>query len=394
MSDMHASHLIRSLFHKAEEVGLHIQVDAMAGPRSKEAGSNLICDTSTVSSIGILGAIKQLRPAWKNQRIAMKHVRDVVPDVAIMIDYPGINIPFQRFLKKKLGVKCVYYIPPNEWLWSPTRTLSVRDHSDLVLSVFPAEFRHFQEIGASVHYVGHPLVDQAKERISKTEARSLIGIRSSGPVVVLLPASRKQEVKHVWPILAKAAARIRDRLGAGRVPTFLLPLVRPDFERDILSLAKKHGLEPEEIVLWRGDSKLALCAADVALTKSGSVNVELALLGVPQVVTYKLDETTVWIARLLGVDFEHVSLVNVIMGERIVPEYIQGDADPKAIAEAALKFLPGLRCHDLEMLNKQLNGYSRMEMELGGPGASDRVAEQVLTLCRSVVERQDTSSNT
>lgn len=382
MADIHAASLVRSLRKLARKRGVELHIDALAGKRAEEAGAKLLGDTASMSSIGLWEALPLVWPSLQLQRVVRDHVKQERPDVAVLIDYPGVNIPFQKFLKEEMKVACIYYIPPNEWMWSDSRTRSVCHYSDRILSVFPAESRHFADHGGNVGFVGHPLVDQVKDSPSKTEARMLMEIQTDGPVLVLLPASRKQEVKYVWPILARAAAIVMQGMGVEQVPTFVIPIVNVEFEERMKLIAKEVGLDLQHVVFWRGDSRVALSAADLALTKSGSVNVELALLGVPQVVAYRLDQVTANIAKLLRVEFEHVSLVNVIMGERIVPEYIQENADAQCIADAALKLLPGSRVFEPGALQKQLEGYCRLETELGGPGASDRAAEEVLALCR------------
>lgn len=381
MADIHAASLVRALHRLARERGMELQVDALAGRRTEDAGAKLIGNTASMSSIGLWEALPLVWPSLQLQKVVRDHVKRERPDVAVLLDYPGVNIPFQKFLKMDMALPCIYYIPPNEWLWSKTRTNSVCKYSDKILSVFLSELRHFQQAGGNVEFVGHPLVDQVKNAPQKREARKLLSIEGDGPVIVLLPASRKQEVKYVWPILARAAANIAQHMGNEQRLTFVISVIDDDFQERIELIAEEVGLDVKQLVFWKGDSRVALSAADLALTKSGSVNVELALLGVPQVVAYRLDRVTAQIAKLLHITFEHVSLVNVIMGEKIVPEYIQEEADPELIANAALKLLSRSTTFDPSALDKQLEGYRRLEAELGGPGASDRVAEEVLAFC-------------
>lgn len=301
----------------------------------------------------------------------------------MLIDYPGVNIPLGKFLKTTFGCQVSYYIPPNEWLFSRLRTPDIVGFSDQILSVYPAEAEYYRGAGGNVTLVGHPLVEFVERCPSRTEARAELGVPQDCCLVALLPASRKQEVRRVWPVILEAAAELRRLLlardscsrpiGAGGL-LFVIPAAT-----EAIAGALKKGLLSRGLadccLIWQGKSHVAMAASDLAITKSGSVNVELALLGVPQVVVYRVDAFSAWILRaVLRVQLPYIALVNVILNRKVVPEFVQEAAVPHSIAHSAAYLLkPGS-----EERESMLAGYNALRQHLGQTGASKQAARRVL----------------
>eukprot|EP00899_Mesostigma_viride_P008198 jgi/Mesvir1/1737/Mv21189-RA.1 len=458
--DMHAASLVRELLAAATARGIQLEVAALGGARVQAAGATLLADVTGLSSIGVLEALPLVLPSLRIQARVRSVLVDAPPDVAVLIDYPGVNIPFGRYLKEQLRVAhVIYYIPPNEWLVTGARTPTICSMADAILAVYPDEAAYFAQQGGKVHYVGHPLVDSvAAAAIPRHSARQLLRLSQEDVVVALLPASRRQEVKLLWPVMLAAAQRLQrlfaqqeqrrcvggggggsggKGLQAGWAPAspprrlvFLAPQPDGDLRARMMRVcegvdgvhcrvwgtqgegadgpggpAVGGGAGEESVTrvgLWAGNSLVVLAAADAALTKSGSVNVELALLGVPQVVAYRLDRATAWVARhLLRLRVPHICLVNLIMDERIVPEHLQEEAEPQALAKALLPLLPpqregadgGSEGGGREMVDaasertRILEGYRRFLAFLGGEGASRRAASHVLS-CLNICEAE------
>ncbi|GAQ85990.1 lipid-A-disaccharide synthase [Klebsormidium nitens] len=373
---MHATGLVHEVRKQAQAAGHEVTVCALGGGGIEEAGVTLVGDNRGLSSIGLLEALPLVLPTLRLQAQVRAFLRDQPPDLVILIDYPGVNIPFGRYLKRQYGCPVVYYVPPNEWLWNEARTPALCAISDAILCTYPREAGYFQGAGGSVQMVGHPLLDAVASKPDRPAARAALGVSAGTLVVALLPASRPQEVRHVWPVLARAAQAVQEEwASSGDCPLrFFIPVVSSDLENAIRESLQSYSIEA---TIWKGDSHTVLAAADLALTKSGTVNLELALFQVPQVVVYRIDAVTAWLARtLFHFSVPHISLVNLILEEPLVPEFIQDAARPEDVAAAAL----GLLRNQRGARDTVLDGYRRLSALLGGPGAAGRAAATILTM--------------
>eukprot|EP00850_Spirogloea_muscicola_P024241 SM000512S17819 [mRNA] locus=s512:937:4814:- [translate_table: standard] len=388
MGDKHAALLVLAVLRawRCNEAAACLEVYALGGKEVEAAGAVLIGDNSGLSSIGLAEALPLIWPSLRLQAAARAFLNEHPPDVVVLVDYPGVNIPFGRYLKKRHGCRVVYYVPPNEWLWNTSRTAAIVGMSDVILATYKGEADYYSGAGGKVVDVGHPLLDLASTSrlASRAEAREALGVPQDAKLVALFPASREQELRHVWPVVADAAA-IMQAAAAAAAPAaiehacsrgrlqFVVPVVCRGFVPALGEGLEARGLAADTI-LWEGASDIAMAAADVALAKSGSVNVELALFDVPQVVMYRLDAATAWLARaVLRVRLRHISLVNLILDEQVVPELVQEAATAAAVAEAALGLLQAGRRRDAV-----LAGYAALRPALGSPGTADRAAKHVL----------------
>lgn len=379
MGDMHGAALVRALIDAAGEEKVDIEVYALGGKRMQNAGAVMIGDNTGLSSIGLLEALPLIIPSIQIMLRTRKFLKNYPPDIVVLIDYPGINIPFGKYAKKNFGCKVIYYIPPNEWLWNTSRTGAIIDSCDAILSVYPGETEYFRKSGGHVVEVGHPLLDRCRPTRTRTQAREALGFGEKDIVILLMPASRAQELRHVWPIIASAAKLLLTRILALKSQHhvhFIVPSVVPSGDHLIKQSFDEFGLTGYAS-LWQGDTQSLMPAADLAITKSGSVNMELALHNVPQVVVYKLDKATAWIARnVFQFNVKYISLVNLILEEQVVPEFIQDDAEPVNVANAAFDLLP---LSDSRHRNIILDGgYAKLLPLLGKPGVLKRTAQYIL----------------
>eukprot|EP01018_Ginkgo_biloba_P012052 Gb_36572 [translate_table: standard] len=242
MGDMHGASLIEEILKQAEIDGKHVKVYALGGHRMKAAGAVLIGNNGGLSSIGIFEALPFVLPSLYLQTVVRHFVQKCPPDIVVLIDYPGVNIPFGKYIRKHFGCKIIYYIPPNEWLWTTIRTHSIVRISDLILSVYHGESLYYRKAGANVIDVGHPLIDNFND-MTRQEARVKLGVQEDDIVVALLPASREQELRHVWPLIASAAkylSSVSDSLR--RSIRFYIPLVLPKQIKALKESLHQYGL--------------------------------------------------------------------------------------------------------------------------------------------------------
>lgn len=373
--DLQGSALIKAL----RDADPSLRLSAVGGQRMAAAGATLLHDTTGISSMGLIEALPFILPTlWMEQKIRRFLDRDR-PDLAILIDYIGVNNRMGLRLHK-LGIPVIFYIAPQEWVWSYTPQLSsdLTTYSRLILAIFRAEADHYQQHGGAVTWVGHPMVDILAGVCDRATARQhlcqSLGWSETDRIITLVPASRPQELRLVAPQIIAAAARIQAQVGACR---FILPLARPQFRQPLAQLIQRSGLA---IQLWQGDTRLALRAADLVIAKSGTVNLETAILGVPQVVVYRLHPITYWIGKqILKIKIPFASPTNLVLMREIVPELLQAAATPERITAAALPLLT-----DTSRQQQLQADYAEMRSQLGQPGVLKRAVGEILRLLASL----------
>lgn len=280
--------------------------------------------------------------------------------LVVLVDYPGFNMRVTK-IAKRLGVPTLFYIAPQVWAWRRHRAKTLAKTADRLAVILPFEVPIFEEHGARVSFVGHPLVDHRPS----TDLEVLSGtVDADRPLLALLPGSRSQEVdRHLSPMLESAD---------------LLRRTEPELQ---VAVAQASGLPkltvPNDVATVRGGRQL-LAAADVAIVKSGTSTLEAALAGVPFVCVYRTHPVTFALAKRL-VKLKHVALANLVAGTEVVPEFIQDRFTPEAVADALRALLPADSAARATM-ETQLAG---VRSKLGTPGAAERVADLACELLPS-----------
>jgi lipid-A-disaccharide synthase len=375
--DLQGSLLIRALHAEARRRELPLQVVALGGDRMRQAGAELLADTSRLGAIGLWEALPMVLPTLRLQRRLRQWLLKHPLDGVVLIDYMGANVNLGLRLKRlHPEVPISYYIAPQEWAFrlGEGGTTRLIGFSDRILAIFPEEARFYASRGAAVTWVGHPLIDTLGQPPSRSQAREELDLPPDTPVLLLLPASRPQELRYLLPPMAAAVALLQQRLPELRV---LLPAGLAGFETALEEAMAGAGARARVVPATDADRlKPFLCAAaDVALTKSGTANLELALRGVPQVTGYRVSRPTALIARhLLRFNVPHISPVNLVLQERLVPELLQDGFNAEAIAAAVEELLSPSG----EARRRQVEGYGRLRAALGEPGVTQRAAAAIL----------------
>jgi lipid-A-disaccharide synthase len=375
--DLQGSLLIKALHLEARSRQIPLQVVALGGRRMQAAGAELLADTATMGAIGLWEVLPFVLPTLKLQRVLRRWLVETPPDGVVLIDYMGANVSLGRQVKRRHPhIPIFYYIAPQEWAFrlGERGTTQLIGFTDQILAIFPEEARFYGGRGAPVTWVGHPLIDTLGEQPSRQEARQQLGLDPDVPVLLLLPASRRQELRYLLPPMARGLALLQATNPRLEV---LVSAGQRGFEQPIAAVMAEAGVRCRIIANDEADKlKPQLCAAaDVALTKSGTANLELALRAVPQVTGYRVSRPTAFVARhLLHFNVPHISPVNLVLNERLVPELLQDGLTPEAIAAALEPLLiPG----NLER-KLQLDGYQRLRKSLGEPGVTQRAASAIL----------------
>lgn len=371
--DLQGALLVEALQRQATAAGLELEIMALGGDRMARAGATLLGNTIGIGSVGPWEALPFVLPTLKIQRQAKQYLQQHPPDLVVLIDYAGANLPLGNYIHRQMPqLPIVYYISPQMWVWWSNQ----RDIARLVgmttqiLAIFPEEARYFQAQGARVSWVGHPLVDRVQNAPSREQARAKLGIAAEELSVALIPASRRQELKYLLPAIFAAAQAIQAKLPG---VNFLIPLSLEIYRQPIEQAIQDYGLRA---TVLSGQTLEVIAAADLAITKSGTVNLEIALLNVPQVVLYRVSRVTEWLAKnILKFSITFISPPNLVANKQIVPELLQEQATPENITQAALELLL-----NSQRRQQTLADYQQLRSCLGEVGVSDRAAQEILQM--------------
>lgn len=378
--DLQGGLLIEGLKRQAKAMGEELEIVALGGDRMAAAGATLLGNTKGIGSVGLLEALPFILPTLQVQRRAKQHLRDNPPDLIVLLDYAGPNASIGEYVRQHLPqVPMIYYIAPQYWVWTAPPTLANRIFkvtdlekmlrvTDRLLAIFPEEARFFAQQGADVRWVGHPLLDRMQQAPSREAARQSLGVDPDQLAVALFPVSRRQEVSYLFPVLFEAMGQLQDKLPQIH---FLIPLSLPVYRQPIEAQLERHGIKA---TILDGRSLEAMAAADLAIAKSGTVNLEIALMEIPQLVVYRLNPATLWFARqLFKFSAPFLSPTNLVLMEPVVPELFQDEATPERIVQESLDLLL-----NAERRQEMLKNYRRMRDALGEVGVCDRAAREIL----------------
>jgi lipid-A-disaccharide synthase len=369
--DLQGSMLVKSLYQAAAQRQIDLEIVALGGDRLQEAGAKILANTAAIGSMGFIEAIPFILPTIKIQKLAKKYLQENPPDVLVLIDYPASNLALASYVKRHLPqVPVVYYIAPQDWavpmLNNATKIAQVVDK---LLAIFPAEYEYFKRQNIDAVLVGHPLLDRLKHSPDKKQARLNLGLELSDTIVTLLPASRQQEIKYLLPVMCAAAQQILQQMPEVK---FLLPVSLSNYRSTITAAVAESNLP---IQILDGKTLDAIASANLAITKSGTVNLEIALLNIPQVVIYRIHPLTAWIGRRIGFKVPLMSPANLVVDRMIVPELQQEEVTAENITREAIKLLG-----NSETQQEITAGYQEMRSLLGTTGVCDRVAAEIFKL--------------
>ena len=376
--DLQGSLLINALKTNAEKRKIELEIIALGGERMQEAGAKLISNTSSIGAIGFLEALPYVLPTLNAQAKIDNYLSSSPPDAVVLIDYMGPNIRLGLKVKKKFpNIPIIYYIAPQEWAWrlGDSGTTDLISFTDKILAIFEEEAKFYSNKGGNVKFVGHPMLDFYRNIPTREESLRRIGLTSDQKLLLIIPASRKQELKYILPTLLKAAKLLQEKDPS---ITVLIPSGLNEFNELLNNSLKEYALSGRIILSNEVDDlkPFLFSAAHLALAKSGTINMELALNSVPQIVGYKVSRVTAFFARyLLRFNVKYISPVNLLLNKMLIPEFIQEDFKADKIFNAALKILEDNSTkEDIKL------GYERLKDKLGKPGVTDRASKHILDL--------------
>jgi len=323
--DLHASRLVRAFKKRRPESEIY----GVGGNNMREAGVKLIRNINDLSTFGIFEVVKHLPRIAGVFFEALNSIKRERPDVIVLVDYPDFNIRLARFIKWKYGKTppILYYIAPQVWIWRRNRAKTITGLVDKLAVVLPFEKKLFENFGADVHFVGHPLLGIAKE--SRESLNGLVPFKKKGAKkIALLPGSRRGELENYMPPIMDAIRTLKNTGGNYEFVIIKAPtLEKTDFERYL-------NENTQEVTLIEGPTRAILKSADFAVVALGTATLEAALAGAPAVLIGKVAPMTYQVGkRFLGMDLDYYGLVNFILERAAFPELIQDDCNGVKMAE-------------------------------------------------------------
>ncbi len=337
----------------------------MGGPRMAEAGVELIADYHEVAVVGIAEVLHKIPTVIRVQRRLAREAARRRASLAILVDSPGTHLGVARRLKRH-GIPVGYFIGPQVWAWRAGRVRVVKRLVNRMVVIFPFEEQIYRDAGVPVDFVGHPLVDVVRPTMARPEFAALHGLDPARPIVALLPGSRRNEIAQHYPTILDACELLaRDVESLGELQ--FVHVAAPGLGGDLFApYGSRRGVNIKRI---EGAAYDALAAADCAIVASGTATVEAAILGAPMVVIYRVAKTTAAIVRRM-LRTPYIGMVNLIAGRKVVPELIQDDFTPSAVAAQVRHLLesPGAR-------DQMKAALAEVRSRLGPGGAIERAAD-------------------
>jgi lipid-A-disaccharide synthase len=332
----------------------------MGGPRMAEAGVELVADYHEVAVVGITEVLHKIPTVIGVQNRLAREAEKRRASLAILVDSPGTHLGVARRLKRS-NIPVGYFIGPQVWAWRAGRVRVVKRLVQRMVVIFPFEEKIYRDAGVPVDFVGHPLVDTVRPRMTRAEFAAQHGLDASRPIITILPGSRPNEIAQNYARIVAACER----------------LVQPGNVQFVHAVA--HGLGPEllarhakasvKIVRVQDATYDALAAADCAIVASGTATVEAALLNTPMVVVYRVAPVTASILRHM-VRTPFIGMVNLIGGKLVCPELIQDDFTPAAVEKEGRRILESTDARD-----EMKAGLAEVRARLGPGGAIERAAD-------------------
>ena len=359
--DLYAGALVREL--RLLDPG--VSVSGLAGAQFVAAGGTLLEDYRSLAVTGLTEAIRKIPQSYGVIRRLVAWAKANRPDALVVVDFPDFNVRLAKRIKR-LGIPVVYYISPQIWAWRASRLETIRRVADLMLVIFPFEEEIYRKGNMPVEFVGHPLMDLARPTATRSAYLTSLGLSLSAPTIAILPGSRPNEVTRILPDLMIAAKKIRLHIPSAQ---FLIARA-PNLDDDHFDSLSAGGRTLMRVI--EGNTDTVLASANVVLTASGTATVQTAIHGTPMVIVYRMSPLSYRLVRRL-VTVDKIGMVNLIAGEKIVPELIQDAFTPANVAGEAIAMLT-----DEARVEQIKAGLAKVREKLGGPGASRRAAEAIL----------------
>ena len=343
------------------------QFTGIGGPKMQAAGLQSLFPLEKLAVHGYVEVLKRLPEIlWIRSKLR-RHLLKIRPHLFIGIDSPDFNLGLEQSLKRH-GIPTIHYVSPSIWAWRGDRIRKIKRAVSHMLALFPFEPPFYEKAGVPVTYVGHPLAAMLPQHPDRAAAREQMRLSPSIKVVALLPGSRQNELKYMADTFIATARLISQALPQSH---FLVPLLSRETREQFENTLYRNNAQDLPLTILFGHAHNALMVADAALVASGTATLEALLLKCPMVITYKANDLS--FRHVKGKYYlPYAGLPNILAGEFVVPEILQGDATPENLSQAVLNLIS-----DQTVVERLRNKFNAIHTELR-QNTAERIAAAVL----------------
>jgi lipid-A-disaccharide synthase len=354
--DLHGSSLIKEL----RKLDPAIEIFGIGGDKMIASGMNAQFNIKQMAFLGFIEVIKHLPFISRVRKALLQKITDEKIDTVLLIDYPGFNLNLARKLKEN-GKQIIYYISPQVWAWGKGRIDKIKELVDLMIVVFPFEKKMYGSYGMNVEYAGHPIIEHVLNYsyLTKEELYSRLGLEKGKEILLLLPGSRKHEIRKIFPACITAAEKLSKDFNLQTVVACSENINENVFE----GITDKKNFK-----LVKGHTYDLMKHSHFGIIKSGTSTLEAALFRIPFIVVYSTNPVTYILGRIL-VQIKNIAMANIILGENVIDELIQYDVNADNIYSKSSAILKNERKY-----NSIKEKLGTINEKLGGPGASAKAA--------------------
>lgn len=374
--DLHTAGLVEAFKRLAPNVHFF----GVGGDRMADAGCENLYHVDDVAFLGFTEVIRHLPFIRRIMNNLLSECRERKPKALVLVDYPGFNVRFAsrlRQIDELQNIHILYYISPQVWAWRASRIPKIARLIDRMAVIFDFEVPIYRNAGLQTEFVGHPLLEVTRPLQTKEAFRQSLGIHPDNPLLALLPGSRKQEVKRLFPLFLKTYTRLMHRIPNLKAAVACSPSLDVAFYQ---KLSDQEGLTGGSVSFLFNQTSDLQAHSDAVLVASGTATLETAILATPMVMAYKVAPLTYMVGRFL-VKIPHIALVNVVAGEKVIPEFVQNEATPENIANELFTILTDSSCRE-----RMISELDRVRQKLGDPGASRRVADMLYSMIQETAD--------
>lgn len=364
--DQHAANMFLALKDALPD----LQGIGMGSAKMAQAGITLSYDSSAIAVIGLVEVLKHYVEIRRVLKLMQQLASEKKPDLLVCVDYKEFNLKLAQFAKRQ-GVKVLFYVSPQVWAWRSGRVKTYGEAIDMMAVIFPFETAYYEAENVPVRYVGHPSVDKVKPVYSKAEDLIRFGLDSQSPIIGLLPGSRVNEIKRLMPVMLAAAAILQAQHAKLQ---FVLPQAESIPDTLLQSYLQTTTVNIKVIKQQPYD---VIQCCDAIITSSGTASLEIALLEIPMVITYKISWLTYCLGRWL-INTRFIGLPNIIAGKVIVKELIQHEATAENLALEIHKILSDPK--HAETIRENLK---MVKQQIGQGGGSSNMAKLALEMIQA-----------
>jgi len=356
--------LAGNLIQKIKKIDPAIQISGVGGTYLKKSGVEIFCDIKELSVMGFFDVLKKLPKFLQLKQLILKKIASQRPDAIIFVDFSGFNLRLAKAINRRIPT--IYYVSPQVWASRENRINSIRNFISKMIVLFKFEEDFYKKRGVQAHWVGHPLLNLVQPTMEKQELLKNLGLNPAQKVIALLPGSRKQEIRKLLPIMLKAGQLINNKIPGmqfiiAKAPNLDARLYQDECDKYSLNLKIVDGKTYD-----------CLNSADFCLVCSGTATLETAIMQKPFMIIYKMNLLNYLLYRP-QVKIPYIGMVNIVAGKKIVPEFIQFNAQPEMISRAALELL-----QNPAQEKQMLESLASVKNSLGSPGAAERAAKIIL----------------